>query len=52
MLAMVGASAATTQRHPGQWGIACRGGESWPRTGNRRGRLICVGTECPYMSCV
>jgi hypothetical protein len=22
------------------------------RTGNRWGWLICVGTECPYMSCV
>ena len=29
-----------------------QGGEAWPRTRNRWGRLTCVGMECPNMSCV
>jgi hypothetical protein len=36
----------------GQCSIVCQGGEAWPRTGNQWGRLTCVGTECPDMSCV
>ena len=32
--------------------FVCQGGEPWPRMGDRWGRLTCVGTECPYMSCV
>jgi hypothetical protein len=53
MLAMVGISAVVARRQSGTIGALYAKAVS-PNLlpGNRWGRLTCVGTECPYMSCV
>jgi hypothetical protein len=53
MLAMVGTSAVVARRQPGTIGaLYAKAVSPVLLLGNQWGRLICVGTECPYMSCV
>jgi hypothetical protein len=53
MLAMVGTSAVVARRRSRTIGAFYAKAVSPDLlSGNRWGRLTCVGTECPYMSCV
>jgi hypothetical protein len=52
MLAMVGTSAVIARLGSRGWSIVPKAVDPVLLTGNRWGRLMCVGTECPYMLCV
>jgi hypothetical protein len=53
MLDMVGISVTVAWRQPGTIGaLYAKAVNPVMLLGNRWGRLTCVGTECPYMSCV
>jgi hypothetical protein len=53
MLAMVGTSAAVAQRQPRTIGaLYAKAVSPILLPGDRWGQWTCVGTECPYMSCV
>jgi hypothetical protein len=53
MLSMVGTSATVAWWQPGTIGaLYAKVVSHVLLLGNRWGQLICVGTECPYMSCV
>jgi hypothetical protein len=49
---MVGTSMVTTQLGPREWSIEPKEVGPSREWGIDGGHLMCVGTECPYMSCV
>jgi hypothetical protein len=52
MLAMAGTSAVIGRLGPRGWSIVPKVVGPILLPGNHRGWLMCVGMECPYMSCV